>query len=178
MRKFAILYAVLVIGLVTADEKGVSVNFDGLTSTTPASWAKDKPASSMRFAQFKLPKQGSDKDDAEVVIFAGFGGSAKANVDRWKGQFKAPAGKTIDDVAKVSDSKVAGCDVTRLEVEGMYAGAPLRPGEKAEPKTGYKGIFYQFEGPDKIYHIRLVGPSKTVEHYMKGYDEWIKAFKK
>jgi hypothetical protein len=179
MRRFAIISACLVLGLASAaDEKGTKVNFDDLSSTTPATWEKDKPTSFMRFAQFKLPKKGDDKEDAEVVIFAKLGGSAKANVDRWKSQFKPAGGKSIDDVAKLTELKVAGCAVTRLEVEGTWSGSPTKPGTKADPKPGYKGIFYQFEGPENPYHIRLVGPAKTVEEYKKGYDEWVKGFKK
>ena len=34
-----------------------------------------------------------------------------------------------------------------------------------------------FEGADNTYHIRLVGPADTVEHYKKGFDEWLKNFK-
>lgn len=179
MRRLAILSACLVLAVARADDKdGTKVTFDGLTSTTPATWKKDKPASTMRFAQFKLPKQGDDAEDAEVVIFSGFSGSAKANIDRWKGQFKPAGKKSLDDVAKVTEMKVAGSDVARLEIEGSYAGTPTRPGEKSAVKEGYKGVFYQFEGPEKIYHIRLVGPAKTVDHYKKGYDEWVKGFKK
>ncbi len=173
MRRCAFLtLALMALSARAADEKGTKVMFDNLSSTTPATWVKEKPPSTMRFAQFKLPKKGDDKDDAEVVIFAGFGGSAKANVDRWKGQFKG------GDEGKVTDFKVAGSDVTRLEISGTWAGAPTKPGAKADPKKDYKAIFYQFEGPEKIYHIRLVGPAKTVDAYAKGYDEWVKGFKK
>jgi hypothetical protein len=155
-----------------ADDKGTKVDFDGLTSMTPDTWVKERPPSTMRFAQFRLPKKGEDKEDAEVVIFAGFGGTAKANVDRWKGQFKGGT------EGKVTEAKVAGCDVTRLEISGTWTGSPTKPGVKAEPKKDYKGVFYQFEGPEKIYHIRLIGPAKTVDAYVKGYDEWVSRFKK
>lgn len=176
MRRVAILAAVLLITGARAADKGTTLDFDGLKSTTPDTWVKEKPPSTFRFAQFKLPKKGDDKDDAEVVIFAGFGGSAKANVDRWKTQFKGAKGKEVE--SKTSEMKVAGHDVTRLEIEGTWTGTPTRPGAKADPKEGYKAVFYQFEGPDKIYHIRLVGPAKTVEAYKKGYDDWVKGFKK
>ena len=33
-----------------------------------------------------------------------------------------------------------------------------------------------FEGNDP-YQIRLTGPAATVEHYKKGFDEWVKGFK-
>jgi hypothetical protein len=36
----------------------------------------------------------------------------------------------------------------------------------------------QFEGPDNPYHIKLTGPAKTVDEAKKGFDEWLKGFKK
>jgi hypothetical protein len=34
-----------------------------------------------------------------------------------------------------------------------------------------------FDAPENIYHIKLVGPARTVEMYKKGFDDWLKAFK-
>jgi hypothetical protein len=34
-----------------------------------------------------------------------------------------------------------------------------------------------FEAEKNPYHIKLIGPAKTVEHYKKGFDEWLKGFK-
>jgi hypothetical protein len=35
-----------------------------------------------------------------------------------------------------------------------------------------------YEGPKEVYHIRLTGPAKTVEHYRPGFEAWLKGFKK
>src|SRR5262249_33177003 len=133
----------------------------------------------MRFAQFRLPKAKDDKDDAELVIFKGLGGSAKANVARWKEQFVAPAGKKIDDVAKVAEIKIGGRTATLLDISGSYKykARPIDPDEKAVLKPGYRMLAIHFEGPEETYHIKVTGPAATIEHHKKGFDEWIKAFK-
>src|SRR5581483_8876695 len=147
---------------------------------TPASWVKEAPTSRMRYAQFKIPAAKGDKDDGELVIFKGLGGSANDNIKRWKEQFIPPAGKSIDDVAKVTDVKIGGCDAKRLDVEGTYKfnPAPFNPKSKPVNKPGYRMIAIQLEGPKDVYHIRLTGPAKTVEANAKGFDEWIKGYKK
>jgi hypothetical protein len=178
MLRFAFASLCLVAACCFAQDKGTTVEFDGHKSTTPATWVAEKPANFLRLIQFKLAKQGDDKEDAEVIVFHNITGSAKANIDRWKAQFRAPEGKTIDDVSKVSMFKVGDNDVHRLEAQGIYTATPTRDNPKPAAKSGYKGVFYQFETADKVYQIRLVGPTKTVEHYQKGYDEWIKNFKK
>jgi hypothetical protein len=101
------------------------------------------------------------------------------NVNRWKGQFTAPAGKSIDDVAKVQEIKIAGRDATLLDVHGTYTykRRPFDPNEQGEKRPDYRMLAVQFQGPDNLYHIRLVGPAKTVEHFEKGFEEWLKNFK-
>jgi hypothetical protein len=161
------------------DQKGSVVEIDGLKSTAPASWKEEEPASKMRYKQFRLPKAKDDKADAELLIFRGFGGSAKENIKRWKEQFLAPEGKKIDDVAKVTELKVAGNDVSYLDINGTYLfkERPADPNSKAEKRPEYRMLAVHFEGPKNIYHIKLVGPAKTIEQYRQGFDEWLKAFK-
>ncbi len=160
--------------------KGTVVDLDGLRSTAPADWKEEEPSSTMRYGQFRLPKKGDEKYDAELIIFRGFGGSAKQNVDRWKGQFTPPEGKTIDDVSKVEEIKVGGCDATYLDIHGSYLKRtrPADPSDKGERRPDYRMLAVQLEGPKNNYHILLVGPAKTVEAYKKGFDEWLKGFKK
>jgi hypothetical protein len=161
------------------DAKGVVVQFDSLKSTTPATWKAEEPTNKFRYKQFRLPKVGDDKADTELVIFRGFGGSAKENVQRWKGQFLPPEGKKIDDVAKVTELKISGAAATYLDVSGtyLYKTRPADPNEKAEKRPDYRMLAVHFQGPETVYHIRLVGPAKTVEQYKKGFDDWLKAFK-
>ena len=36
----------------------------------------------------------------------------------------------------------------------------------------------QFEGPENIYHVLMRGPEKTVAEHKKGFETWVKGFKK
>jgi hypothetical protein len=181
MRQLLLLAGLLQAGIAVADDNnGAGVEIDGMTSKVPASWVKESPVSTMRYAQFKLPKAEGDKEDGELVIFKGIGGSADANIKRWKDQFVPPRGKSIDDVSKVSDLKIAGGDAKMVEIEGTYKynPAPFNPKSKTVDKPGYRLIGIQFEGPKDVYQIRLTGPAKTVEKHRAGFDEWLKGYKK
>jgi hypothetical protein len=163
-----------------ADKEGGVVELDGLRSKAPAEWKQEEPSSEFRFAQFKLPAKKDDKRDAELLIFKGFGGSAKQNVERWKKQFLAPEGKSIDDVSRVEEITIAGHPATYLDISGTYLDKkrPMDPPEKAEKREEYRMLAVHFEGPTTTFHIKLTGPAKTVEAYKKGFDEWLKGFKK
>src|SRR5438034_11256299 len=102
------------------ESKGAVVDLDGLKSRAPAEWKQEDPSNRMRLTQFRLPKVEGDKYDAEIVIFQGIGGSAKANIDRWKATFLAPEGKTIDDVAKVTEIKLGEATASALHVKATY----------------------------------------------------------
>jgi hypothetical protein len=160
--------------------KGTVVELDSLRSTAPADWKEEEPSNRMRFNQFRLPKKGDDKHDAELVIFKGLGGSARDNIKRWKGLFTPPEGKEIDDVAKVEEIKIGGHEATFLDVRGTYLmkTRPFDPSDKGEKRPDYRMLAIHFDGPKDVYHIRMVGPAKTIEAYKKGFDEWVKGFKK
>jgi hypothetical protein len=173
----------LAAALARADDKagkGTVIDLDDLRSRVPAEWKDEEPSNKMRFAQFRLPKKGEDRYDAELVIFKGLGGSAKANIDRWKGLFTPPEGKKIDDVAKVETIKIGGHDATYLDVQGTYLmkTRPFDPSDRGEKRPEYRMLAVHFEGPRDVYHIRLVGPARTVESYQQGFEEWLKNFKK
>ena len=83
--------------------------------------------------------------------------------------------------ADLVDDDILG--LVRLEVEEMVAGsflegAPMVPAAMKKRKPGYRMLAVQFEGPDNVYHIKLTGPAKTVGEAKKGFDEWLKGFKK
>jgi hypothetical protein len=163
---------------------GTVVKLDGLASTAPAEWKAEEPsaiAKRFRHKQFRLPKVKGDKRDAEMIIFyfQGGGGSVKENVQRWKGMFNPPRGKEIDDVAKVATMKVSDVPVTYLDIHGTYKfkKAPFVPDAKAELLPDYRMVGVVFESKNGPYFFRLVGPAKTVAHYKKGFDHFLKSFK-
>src|SRR5689334_19139529 len=88
------------------EKKGVVIEIDDMKNTAPAAWKSEEPTNKMRYMQFVLPRVGEDKNDAELVIFKGLGGSAEQNIERWKKTFVPPEGKKIEDVAKVTPVKV------------------------------------------------------------------------
>lgn len=158
---------------------GVVVDLDGLKSTTPGAWKEEAPSNRMRLMQFRLPKKGEDKEDAELVIFKGLGGGSRANVERWKKQFVPPKDKKIEDVAEVKEIKIGDRPAIYLDVQGTYLfnPQPFNPRSKPEEKPNYRMLAIYFDGSENPYQIKLTGPAKTVEAYKKGFDEWVKNFK-
>ena len=59
---------------------GATLKFDA-----PQGWVSKAPASSMRVAEFTLPKTTGDAEDATLGIFffGGQGGNVQANLERW-----------------------------------------------------------------------------------------------
>jgi hypothetical protein len=161
------------------DQKGTVVDLDGLRSAAPAEWKSEEPGNRMRHMQFRLPKVKDDKADAELIIFKGLGGSARDNIKRWQAQFIPPKGKSIDDVSKVMEMKIGQAEASYLDINGTYLfkERPADPNSKTERRPDYRMLALHMDGPKNIYHIKLVGPAKTVEHYKTGFDEWLKAFK-
>ena len=84
-----------------------------LTFTKPAAWKERAPVSSMRVAEFVVPKAPGDSEDAEVIVyyFGGGGGSVEANLQRWTSQFQS----TTDPVRTAAT--VNGLKLTSLDVE-------------------------------------------------------------
>jgi hypothetical protein len=165
----------------SADDKGAVVKLGTLTSRAPAEWKQQKPGNRLRVYQFLLPRAEKDGADAQLVIFyfPGGGGTADANVKRWKGMFRPPEGKSLDDVSKVDKFKVSGASVTYLDVQGTYLDKfpPFDPNAKTIRRPDYRmlGIVFQTEGDQ--FFIRLTGPARTVGQHKKEFDHWLKAFK-
>lgn len=170
------LMLLLAAAAVGAEGKGTVVALDSLKSTTPADWKEEAPQGTLRMAQFLLPRAKEDKNDGEVVIFKA-GGGPRANIERWKMQFTAPTGKKLDDVAKVTEIKVAGRPAVQLDVEGTYNTTPFDPKHKGAKLPGYRMVAIYLEAPDNSYQVKFYGPAMTVEQHKKAFEDWIKAFK-
>src|SRR5207249_2045397 len=97
-----------------------------LTFTAPQGWHASKPSSSMRVAEFTLPRADGDSDDAQLVLyyFGGQGGSVDANIDRWVGQMRV---QQPTDTPKKERRTVNGLTVNLVDVNGTYI-AEMAPG--------------------------------------------------
>jgi len=151
------------------------VRFASLRAAAPSSWEKEKPSGRDRVYQFRIPRAKGDEPDAELLIFDSFGGSAEANINRWKNQtFEPPEGKKIDEVSTVKQLDIAGRPASYLDVSGTFLGSPRDPVRK----PGYRMLAVHYLGTDrKTYHIILRGPAKTVEKHKKEFDAWLESFK-
>jgi hypothetical protein len=171
----AVLTAVLACGL-TADDKGVLVEWGGVKSTTPAGWKEETPSNKMRLAQFKLAKEKGDPEDAELALFASpGGGSIEANLERQVKKFELAK----DAKPAVSKIKIGKEEATYQDITGtlLKKFPPFDPNAKITKVENYRQIYVIFEGKDAVYSLTLLGPAKTIEKHKKEFDEWLKNFK-
>lgn len=125
--------------------------------TVPARWKEAPNPSSMRLATYKIPKAGSDAEDAEMSVSQA-GGGTTANLDRWVGQFDEAAQKTV----KKSERTVSGFKTTVVELEGTFAGGSMMGGPSS-PKPGFALIGAIVETPGMAHFFKLTGPAATVK---------------
>jgi hypothetical protein len=144
----------------------------------PAGWVEEERTSTMRVAQYKLPKAPGDTEEASLVLYyflPGEGGTAAANIERWVGQMKQPGGAAAKD-AKEEHLEVNGLKVTTVDVSGTYV-AETTPGSGTfHNKPGYRLRAAVVETPNGSYYVKLVGPEKTVTRWNDSFMTYIKSF--
>jgi hypothetical protein len=151
----------------------------GLTFATPDGWRQSPPTSSMRVAEFVLPRAVGDGEDAQLIVyyFGGGGGSVEANMQRWIGQIRQPDGKPSSEAAKKETRKVNGLSLTLVDVSGTYI-AEMSPGAgDHNNKMRFRlraGVVETSKGP---YFIKLTGPEKTVAKWEGAFDQFVNSFK-
>jgi hypothetical protein len=136
----------------------------------PAPWTKVDNPSPMRKATYRVPRAPGDAEDGELTVSQA-GGSVDQNLRRWAGQL----GKTIDD-AKREQKKVAGLDVTIVELHGEYAGMamPGTPPPSKKPGFALLGAIIATSPPT---FFKLTGPDKTVLAARADFDRLIDSLK-
>ncbi len=126
----------------------------------PGSWKAEKPSNRLRLAQFSIPAAKGDAADAELVLSGPFGGSAKANIQRWIGQFDAK-GRTV----KMSQGETGQGTYILVELSGTYnktIGPPIRRRTKAVPGSRVLNVMFMANGGGN-YFFKLSGPDATVK---------------
>ena len=143
----------------------------------PAGWIEQAPASSMRKAQFSLPKAEGDTEDGELVAFyfgQGQGGSVEANIDRWIGQISQPDGSSSKEKAKTSSREVAGMKVTLVDVSGTYSNTMMG---SPSPRPGYRMLAAVIETGEGPWFFKLVGPEKTIVKWSGSFDQFVSSLR-
>jgi len=141
-------------------------------------WVTEKPSSSMRVGQYKLPKAEGDKEDASLVVYyfgASQGGTAQANIDRWIGQMQQPDGSSSKDKAKTETMTANGLKVATVDVSGTYT-AEMAPGSQSfHNDANYRLRAAVIETPKGNYFVKLAGPEKTVMRWDQSYNDFLKS---
>jgi hypothetical protein len=131
--------------------------------TVPSRWKEAPNASAMRLATYKIP--GPD-GEAEVSVSQA-GGSIEANATRWIGQFDSASQKS----AKQSTKKIAGFDVTIVEVQGNYTG-----GMSGDGGANMALLGAIIATPGMAHFFKITGPVKTVTGARAELDQLLASF--
>jgi hypothetical protein len=170
MQKVLLLISIVLLTLCNAAFQKSSLKF-----TVPAGWIEEERTSSMRVAQYRLPKAGTDTEDASLVLYyfgQGQGGSTAANIERWVSQVKQADGSS----AKQESLEVHGLKVTTVDVSGTYV-AETAPGSgEFNNKPSYRLRGAVVETPNGSYFVKLVGPEKTVTQWNESFLSYVKSF--
>ena len=152
---------------------------NSLKFTVPAGWIEEERTSSMRVAQYKLPKAAGDTEDASLVLYyfgQGQGGSTAANIERWLGQMKQQDGSSSKDKAKEEQIEANGLKVATIDLLGTYV-AETSPGSGTfHNKPGYRLRAAVVETPKGSYFVKLVGPEKTVAQWNDSFLSYLRSF--
>ena len=135
-----------------------------LAFTAPAAWKSRPAASSMRVAEYVVPRAAGDGEDGELIVyyFGAGAGTVEANIDRWIGQMQQPDGSPAKDKARRSARTVNGLQLTAVDADGTYV-AEMRPGAAEHyNKPGFRLRAAVVETPRGPYYIKMTGPAKTI----------------
>ncbi|MFM8284112.1 MAG: hypothetical protein ACKOCW_11220 [Planctomycetaceae bacterium] len=136
----------------------------------PTGWKRVPPKSGIVETEFAIPSEGDAPPGRMTVM--GAGGSVQANVDRWYGQFSQPDGSATKDKAVTKSVKIAGCEVTMVDVSGTYKDSPGGPfaGGKTVDRPGYRMLAAIVETPaSQSYFLKFYGPAATVAKHADGF---------
>jgi len=144
----------------------------------PAGWVEEERSSTMRVAQYKLPRAEGDTEDGSLVLYyfgKGQGGSATANIERWASQMQTPEGAAKEKLAQETFTS-NGLTITAVDAKGTYV-AETAPGSGTfHNKPGYRLRAAVVETPNGSYYVKFVGPEKTVTHWNDSFMSYLRSF--
>jgi hypothetical protein len=150
-----------------------------LKHTAPAGWVPKTPSSTMRLAEWTLPKVAPDTEDGLVTVYffgANMGGNAQANIDRWIGQFSQPDGKASKDIAKTSVGLTSsGLKFSSVDVTGTYVAAVTPGSTEHFNKPGWRQIAALVETPGGPHFVKVIGPAATLAKWEASVAAFVKS---
>jgi hypothetical protein len=147
-----------------------------LAFTAPEGWIAETPSSPVRKAQFKLPHQGTDTEDAKLVVYLfgkNEGGSVEDNFQRWAGEYEQPDGRKSSDVAVRSTRKVNGMDVSEIDIKGTCV-AETAPGSgQRTRKESWRTLAAIVQSDHGSYFVKMMGPAATIGNWEPSFRKYV-----
>jgi hypothetical protein len=157
--------------------EGAGTGDAALLWTVPTGWTVEKPASSMRRAQYRVP---GEAGDGECVVFyfgPGQGGDPMSNAERWADQFTLPDGRPARSAMKTSTIDVGGREVFIVDVAGTYQGGMTMTAAPAVAKPGYRLLGAVAPGPDANWYFKFTGPERTVRDQRDAFTSMVRSMR-
>ena len=152
--------------LVAADEPDVrEVELAGVKLSVPKSWKQQQPSSRLRLTQFEVPA--GEGESAELAVFQfTAGGSAQAQVARWKGQFEADGLKfrVVEGESRVG--KYIFVDASGTHKRSV--GPPVLGRTKAVPNSRMLAAMLPDDKQGNLF-LKMVGPAKAISEQVKPF---------
>jgi hypothetical protein len=144
-----------------------------LRYTPDPEWIAETPASSMRQAQYRLPRAEGDSEDAELAVFffSGQGGTVQDNIDRWIGQFQKNDGSPA--AGAITTREVRGIPLTIVDVSGIYISSSGMMLEQTKAKPNFRMVAAVAETSAGPWFFKLTGPAKTVARWEPGFQSFL-----
>lgn len=142
--------------------------------TAPEKWVKKEPRSRIIAYEYGAPAAKGDPADGRFTVMQA-GGSVKANVDRWIGQFSQPGGK---DAAKVEEKKIKGLEVHLVDISGTYKDRPRGPFGPTVERENYRMLAAIVVTDKAQIFFKFYGPAKTIAEHDKAFHKMIEGLEK
>jgi len=140
----------------------------GLRFEVPEGWVTEPPGSSMRLAQFRLPRADGDDDDGLVTVTSA-AGSVEENIRRWAGQVQGGTGPEVED----RSSGELGIHV--VAIEGTYSDSMSRDNPGPRPDHKLYAAIVQARGGQLFF--KGVGPKATIDRWRESFDGMVASFR-
>ncbi|MFM9059651.1 MAG: hypothetical protein ACKOSQ_11100 [Planctomycetaceae bacterium] len=155
---------------VAAADRVFTIADGAFSLEAPAGWERVQPKSNMVETEFAIPAAKGAAAGRMTVM--GAGGTIEANIERWYGQFSQPDGAATKDKAATKKLKLAGCDVTVVDIPGTFKDMPGGPfaGGKAVERPEWRMLAAIVETPGRgNYFLKFTGPAATVAGESDGF---------
>ena len=147
---------------------------DKLALSVPGEWPVVKPRNRIVKHEFSIPAAAGDKEPGRMTIMSA-GGSVDANIARWVGQFRTPAGKPLgDDDKKIEKKELGELEVHLVDLTGEFQDQPRGPFGPTVARPDYRMLAAIIHvKKSSTWFIKLYGPKQTVQAAHKQFQAMV-----